>query len=153
MIVAIVEFYATIWIMIFVHELGHYLAARALGVAVVEFSVGRGSTLISVVVRCERLTFRLLATGGFVKTPANSKRRKRIILAAGGPAASMAFGLAALIAGFEFAGLINFFLAGLGNLIPWIKGSDGQKIRDEWRVLRRNRHLAREIEKATRIRS
>lgn len=54
-------------IMIFVHELGHFLAARACGVKVLEFAVGMGPKLISHVSKKSgiRYSLRLLPIGGF----------------------------------------------------------------------------------------
>lgn len=54
-------------IMIFVHELGHYLAARACGVKVLEFAVGMGPALIRWKSKKTDIQYsiRLLPIGGF----------------------------------------------------------------------------------------
>ncbi len=54
--------------MIFIHELGHFLTARACGVGVNEFAIGMGPKLISRVSKKSgiRYSLRLLPIGGFV---------------------------------------------------------------------------------------
>lgn len=53
-------------VMVLIHELGHYTAAKILGFTVEEFSVGFGPKLISRVRRNgERFSLRLLPLGGF----------------------------------------------------------------------------------------
>lgn len=54
--------------LIFIHELGHFLAARAFGVRILEFSIGMGPKLISRVSRKSgtRYSLRLFPIGGFV---------------------------------------------------------------------------------------
>ena len=52
--------------LILIHELGHYLAARAAGIRVQEFSVGVGPTLLSRVVKGTRYSLRWLPFGGYV---------------------------------------------------------------------------------------
>lgn len=46
------------------HELGHFLAAKACGVAVLEFSIGMGPRLLSRVVHNTRYSLKLLPFGG-----------------------------------------------------------------------------------------
>lgn len=50
--------------LIFFHELGHFLMAKACGVGVLEFSVGMGPRLISRVFRNTRYSLKLLPFGG-----------------------------------------------------------------------------------------
>ncbi len=50
--------------LIFFHELGHFLAAKAMGVGVLEFSIGMGPRLISKVVGNTRYSLKLLPFGG-----------------------------------------------------------------------------------------
>ncbi|MEA4898184.1 MAG: site-2 protease family protein [Christensenellaceae bacterium] len=57
-----------IGLMIFIHELGHYLAGRASGIGVVEFSIGFGPRLVSWRRGCTIYSVRLLIPlGGFCK--------------------------------------------------------------------------------------
>ena len=50
--------------LVFFHELGHFLAAKACGVAVLEFSIGMGPRLLSRVVHNTRYSLKLLPFGG-----------------------------------------------------------------------------------------
>ena len=54
--------------LIFVHELGHYLAARVAGVKILEFAIGMGPKIASFVSKKSgiRYSLRLLPIGGFV---------------------------------------------------------------------------------------
>ncbi|MCD8342970.1 MAG: site-2 protease family protein [Oscillospiraceae bacterium] len=52
-------------ILIFVHELGHFLAARACGVKVLEFAMGMGPTLLKKQGRETLYSLHLLPIGGF----------------------------------------------------------------------------------------
>lgn len=52
---------------IFVHELGHLLAAKATNVGVSEFAIGMGPTVFSFNMGVTRYSLRLLPIGGFVK--------------------------------------------------------------------------------------
>lgn len=55
-------------VLIFIHELGHFLAARAFGVKILEFSIGMGPKLFSYVSRKSgtRYSLRILPIGGYV---------------------------------------------------------------------------------------
>ena len=54
-------------IMIFIHELGHFLAAKKFGVLVHEFSIGMGPKLFSRKGKETVYSLRLLPIGGYVK--------------------------------------------------------------------------------------
>lgn len=54
-------------IVIFVHELGHLLAAKRSGIGVLEFSIGMGPKVVSRRFGETRYALRLLPLGGFVK--------------------------------------------------------------------------------------
>ncbi|MFY9590128.1 RIP metalloprotease RseP [Rickettsia endosymbiont of Halotydeus destructor] len=65
---SIFGFILTISILVFIHELGHYLAARFFGVKVEEFSIGFGKELIGITdKRGVRWKICLLPLGGYVK--------------------------------------------------------------------------------------
>jgi len=46
MMTSIVAFLVAVGLLVFVHEMGHYLAARSVGVHVLRFSVGFGRPLL-----------------------------------------------------------------------------------------------------------
>ncbi len=64
----VVVFLATITAIVFVHELGHYLVARANGVRVETFSIGFGPELFGFTAKSgTRWKFSLLPLGGYVR--------------------------------------------------------------------------------------
>jgi regulator of sigma E protease len=64
----ILPFLIVLSVLVFVHELGHYLAARAFGVRVEVFSIGFGSELFGWTDRAgTRWKFSLIPLGGYVK--------------------------------------------------------------------------------------
>jgi regulator of sigma E protease len=94
--------------LIFVHELGHFLAAKALGVKVVKFSIGFGPRLLGFRRGETEYVVSLLPLGGYVKmagdepgaelAPEDRGRGfleappwKRFVIAFAGPAANLAF--------------------------------------------------------------
>jgi regulator of sigma E protease len=94
--------------LIFVHELGHFLAAKALGVKVVKFSIGFGPRLLGFRRGETEYLLSILPLGGYVKmagdepgaevAPEDRGRGfleappwKRFIIAFAGPAANLAF--------------------------------------------------------------
>jgi regulator of sigma E protease len=63
----ILLFIVTLGILIFVHEMGHFLAAKAVGVTVEEFAFGFGPKLLTLMKRGgTEFTVRALPLGGFV---------------------------------------------------------------------------------------
>lgn len=62
-------------VVILVHELGHFLVARAVGVAVEEFSIGFGPRLISVG-KETKYSVRLIPMGGFVRMLGETEEEK-----------------------------------------------------------------------------
>lgn len=54
-------------VIIFVHELGHFLAAKAMSIRVLEFAMGMGPKLYSVVKGETRYSLRMLPIGGYVQ--------------------------------------------------------------------------------------
>ena len=69
MIQTLVAFVAALVILIFVHELGHYLVARWCGVKILKFSIGFGRPLLTWHVGTDRTEWCLSAIplGGFRK--------------------------------------------------------------------------------------
>jgi regulator of sigma E protease len=66
-LVNILLFILVIGILTFVHELGHFLAAKLIKATVFEFSLGFGPKLLSKKFRGTEYNIRLLPLGGFVK--------------------------------------------------------------------------------------
>lgn len=94
-VMAIVAFFLVLGPLIFFHELGHFLAAKAWGVAVEEFGIGFPPRLFSFEYGGTTFSFNLIPLGGFVKPKgeddpsqegglaAASKRARFSVLAAG----------------------------------------------------------------------
>ncbi len=66
-IINILLFLLVIGILTFVHELGHFLAAKAVGAKVFEFALGFGPKLISKKIGETEYSIRILPFGGYVK--------------------------------------------------------------------------------------
>jgi len=90
---------------IVVHELGHLIAARRVGVAAEVFSIGLGPTLLSK--RWRGIEWRLSAIpcGGFVELGECARERQRFIIAAAGPLASLFFGFLSMLVAGMFGGV------------------------------------------------
>ena len=58
---------AVLGVLVFVHELGHYAGAKALGVRVLKFSLGFGPELLGFTARGTRYVIAAFPLGGFVK--------------------------------------------------------------------------------------
>lgn len=67
-------FIATILILVGVHELGHFLVARASGVYVREFAIGVGPVLLSTTRRSTKYSLRLIPIGGYVLMAGEDRR-------------------------------------------------------------------------------
>lgn len=65
MIITIVFAILIFSLIIFVHELGHFLAARAFGVGVKEFAIGMGPEIFSRTKKETKYSIRLIPMGGF----------------------------------------------------------------------------------------
>ncbi|WP_428569646.1 MAG: site-2 protease family protein [Solidesulfovibrio sp. DCME] len=84
--------------LIFIHELGHFLAAKAAGLPVARFSLGLGPVLWSRVVGGTRLCLSAVPFGGYVLLKLAGERDyltlplwRRIVFCLAGPAANLAF--------------------------------------------------------------
>ena len=60
-------FLGIIVLVIFIHELGHYVAARTMGVAVDSFSIGFGKVLLKKKLWGTEWRLSLLPLGGYIK--------------------------------------------------------------------------------------
>ena len=67
MITTILSFLAVLGLLIFIHELGHYLAARHVGVKVEAFSIGFPPTALAKQVGETEYRISWLPLGGYVK--------------------------------------------------------------------------------------
>ena len=124
----IIPFLVVLTVLVFVHELGHYLVARRCGVRVETFSIGFGPELFGWTDRHgTRWKFSAVPLGGYVKMfgemdftdederPTLSEDERRVsfhhktlkqksAIVAAGPAANFLFAIVALLAVFTFVG-------------------------------------------------
>lgn len=105
-------------LLIFIHEMGHYVSARLCGVTVVEFAVGMGPKLISWVSKKTgiRYSLRALPFGGFTSMEGEDEESddpnafskkplwKRLIITAAGSAANLAVGIILMVPIVIFSG-------------------------------------------------
>jgi regulator of sigma E protease len=64
---SILAFVFVLGVLVFVHELGHFLVARALGVRVITFCIGMGPKILKVVRGGTEYAIAILPIGGYVK--------------------------------------------------------------------------------------
>lgn len=127
-----VVFVVTLGVLIFVHEMGHFLAAKAVGVRVIEFALGFGPKIASWIHRSgTEYTVRCLPLGGFVNMAgmqpdeadmedglAGKSAGARAFVFAAGPAMNLALALVILcLAGFAF-GTANGKEVFVGSVAP-----------------------------------
>ncbi|HEV8044125.1 MAG TPA: M50 family metallopeptidase, partial [Rubrobacter sp.] len=106
-------------LLIVIHELGHMLTAKALGVRVPEFGVGFGPPLIKKKIGKTVYSFRIILLGGFAKMagmgdgeegpdtyPAKAPWRRALIIFAG-PAANILAAVAILACVYMFQGVVT----------------------------------------------
>ena len=67
MLYSILAFVFVLGVLVFVHELGHFLVARALGVRVITFCIGMGPKILKVVRGGTEYAVAILPIGGYVK--------------------------------------------------------------------------------------
>lgn len=82
---------------IFIHELGHFIAARSTGIPVDLFSVGFGPALLKKRIGSTEYRLSLIPLGGYILPAIRDEQgyflipvRKRVIFALGGPVANLA---------------------------------------------------------------
>jgi len=95
-------------VLLFVHELGHYLGARAVGMRVAEFSVGMGPRLLSIQRGETEYVLRLIPLAGYVLLPDLAPED-------GAPTVSTWRRTAAMVAGPLFNVLLAVLLVGFRN--------------------------------------
>ena len=81
-IINIILFILVVGVLTFVHELGHFLVAKAIGAKVEEFALGFGPKLLRKRYKGTEYSIRALLLGGFVKImgdgdPSNKKVNKK----------------------------------------------------------------------------
>lgn len=74
MIVTLLVFAGSLLLLIGFHEAGHFLAAKAFGVYVIEFAIGFGPKLVSRKGRETRYTLRAIPFGGYVRMAGEDRR-------------------------------------------------------------------------------
>ena len=67
MVTSVLAAVLVLGLVVFVHELGHFLAAKRLGVGVLKFSLGFGPVLVSRRVGETEYCISAIPLGGFVK--------------------------------------------------------------------------------------
>lgn len=67
MILTIIVFIAILGLLIFVHEFGHFIVAKILGVKVEEFAFGFPPRLVSIIKKGTRYSINAIPLGGYVK--------------------------------------------------------------------------------------
>jgi regulator of sigma E protease len=115
-------------LIVIIHELGHFLVAKFVGVQVTEFNAGVGYNLFSFTKFGTKFSFNILPMGGSIrvfinKEPTAQEYRKMLFICLSGPAINIITGIIFLYADFYFLGVWSVF-NGFGNMIP-TGGSDG----------------------------
>ena len=107
-------------LIVFVHELGHFLAAKAVGMRVETFSVGFGPRLTGKVFGGTDYRISLIPLGGYVKMSSEGHSAKpiwqRIFVSLAGPLANLCFALAILVG--LYAVGVPSLTSRIGNLQP-----------------------------------
>jgi len=159
----IVVFLAVLTVVVFVHELGHYLVARACGVKIETFSIGFGPELIGRTAKSgTRWRISLLPLGGYVKmfgdadaasTPGETSHLtpeeqaqtlagrpvwQRAAVVAAGPLFNLVFGLFLMAAGYWFAGEVR--LAPVVGKVSEGSAAEQAGIKTGDRILQANAH-------------
>lgn len=115
---------------VIVHELGHFLAARAVGIAVEEFAVGFGPKLFSIG-KGTKFSLRLIPMGGFVRmlgeedesgqdNPASYRNKspwRRMATIAAGPLMNFLFALLIFIIIYGSVGVTSQNVAIIGQVM------------------------------------
>ncbi len=126
-------------LLIFVHELGHFLAAKRAGIRVEEFALGFGPKTVSKVVGETEYSIRMLPLGGFVRVAGTNPEeasfhtdprgynrkplRSRAGFIAAGPAMNFATSIVLFFVLFSVLGLPTPTLV-IGSVLPGLAGDE-----------------------------
>lgn len=95
-------------LLILIHELGHFLAAKLTKIDVLEFSIGMGPKILSIKIKDTIYSIRLFLIGGFVQLNEenykNSSWIKQIIVLVSGALFNLIF---AIVGSFIYVSLLN----------------------------------------------
>lgn len=116
---------------VLIHELGHYLTAKYVGIEVTEFNIGTGYNLFSFTRLGTKFSLNLVVLGGNIriyldKNPTRKDYLNYMLVGLGGPVANLLTGMLALYMENDFLTIMSFGSC-VGNLIP-TSGSDGHQI-------------------------
>ncbi len=106
-----------ICLLIFIHELGHFIAAKISGIPIARFSIGFGPVLLSRKIKGTEYCISAFLLGGYVMPDGinelddlyNMPLRKRLFYTLGGPLANIFFALFAILLLNLIAGNISFY--------------------------------------------
>jgi regulator of sigma E protease len=132
----------SIGILIFVHELGHFLMARATGIRVEVFSIGWGRGLLSFMWKGTRIQLGWIPFGGYCKMAGESPNDeksgspdefysaspfRRILVALGGPVFNYLFAAALfsliIIIGYQIRTYSNRIILAKGEEVAGVRGT------------------------------
>jgi regulator of sigma E protease len=125
----------TYWFGIVVHELGHYVAAKSIGMMVSHVEIGSGKLLYRFTMFHDNWRVYMLPNRAFVAMFVSGKQWKNLVSFAAGPFASFSLALVLWWFGLSYLAVIPLYQGAL-NCIPFKTkhfNSDGYNIRKAWR--------------------
>ncbi len=119
----VIETLILLSILVLVHEFGHFIAARKLGIKVLKFSIGFGPTLLKWRSGDTEFVLSAIPFGGYVKMAGEEPEEgrdfgpdeflsrpvsHRLLVVSGGPLANLVFGFAVYLFAYGFFGITTF---------------------------------------------
>jgi len=119
----VIETLIRLSILVLVHEFGHFIAARKLGIKVLKFSIGFGPTLLKWRSGDTDFVLSAIPFGGYVKMAGEEPEEgrdfgpdeflsrpvsHRLLVVSGGPLANLVFGFAVYLFAYGFFGITTF---------------------------------------------